>query len=167
MTEEEAQKLREENAALKRELAQKDERIAEVESLLMAALLRIEELERRLGKDSHNSSKPPSSDGLRRKVREPRKKSEKRSGGQQGHRGHTLSQVAEPDHVMMHRPEKCENCHQDLQHLPGEVKERRQVHDLPQLRLEVEEHQVVEICCPHCQVRSRGRFPSTVRAAAQ
>jgi transposase len=133
----------------------------------MAALLRIEELERRLGKDSHNSSKPPSSDGLRRKVREKRKKSEKRSGGQQGHLGHTLSQVAEPDRVLMHRPEKCENCHQDLQHIQGEVKERRQVHDLPQLRLEVEEHQVVEICCPHCQARTRGSFPTTVRAGAQ
>jgi transposase len=167
MTEEEARKLREENAALKTELAQKDDRIAEVESRLMAALLRIEELERRLGKDSHNSSKPPSSDGLRRKVREKRKKSEKRSGGQQGHLGHTLSQVAEPDRVMMHRPEKCENCHQDLQHIQGEVKERRQVHDVPELRLEVEEHQVVEICCPQCQARSRGSFPTTVRTAAQ
>ncbi len=167
MTEEEARKLREENAALQRALAQKDSRIAELESLLMAALLRIEELERRGGKDSHNSSKPPSSDGLRRKVREKRKKSEKRSGGQQGHPGHTLSQGAEPDRVMMHRPEMCENCHQDLQHIPGEVKERRQVHDLPELRLEVEEHQVVEICCPHCQARSRGSFPATVRATAQ
>ncbi len=167
MTEEEARKLREENAALKTELAQKDDRIAELESLLMAALLRIEELERRLGKDSHNSSKPPSSDGLRRKVREKRKKSGKRSGGQQGHPGHTLSQVAEPDRVMMHRPETCENCHQDLQHIQGEVKERRQVHDVPELRLEVEEHQVVEICCPQCQVRSRSTFPPTVRAATQ
>ena len=167
MTEEEARKLREENAALKTELAQKEGRIAELEALLMAALLRIEELERRLGKDSHNCSKPPSSDGLRRKVREKRKKSEKRSGGQQGHPGHTLSQVAEPDRVMMHCPEKCENCHQNLPSLPGEVKERRQAHDLPELRLEVEEHQVVEICCPHCQIRSRGDFPPTVRSAAQ
>jgi transposase len=167
MTEEEVRKLREENAALKTEGAQKDSRIAELESLLMAALLRIEERERRLGKDSHNSSKPPSSDGLHRKVREKRTKSEKRSGGQQGHRGHTLSQIAEPDRVLMHCPETCENCHQDLRHLPGKVKERRQVHDLPELRLEVEEHQVVEICCPHCQARSRGSFPATVRAAAQ
>jgi transposase len=56
---------------------------------------------------------------------------------------------------------------QDLQHIQGEVKERYQVHDLPELRLEVEEHQVVEICCPHCQARSRGSFPTTVRAAAR
>src|SRR5579859_6031521 len=116
MTEEEASQLREAHAA---QLAEKDQRIEELEALLMAALLRIEELERRLGKDSHNSSKPPSSDGLRRKAREKRKKSEKRSGGQQGHLGHTLSQVAEPDRVLMHRPEKCENCHQDLQHIQG------------------------------------------------
>ncbi len=164
MTEEEVRQLKEDHAA---QLEQKDHRIEELEALLMASLLRIEELERRLGKDSHNSSKPPSSDGLRRKVREKRKNSEKRSGGQQGHPGHTLSQVAEAGHVTMHRPEKCSNCHQDLQQVPGEVKERRQVHDLPEWCLTVEEHQVMEVRCPHCQARSRGCFPTTVRAAAQ
>ena len=67
MTEEEENQLRQENAALKEAVAQKDRRIEELEGLLMSALLRIEELERRLAKDSHNSSKPTSSDGLRRK----------------------------------------------------------------------------------------------------
>lgn len=67
MTEEEARHLRKENAELREELAQKDQRIEELEGLLTGALLRIEELERRLAKDSHNSSKPPSSDGFKRK----------------------------------------------------------------------------------------------------
>lgn len=167
MTEEEARQLREEQAALKAEVAQKDRRIEELESLLMAALLRIEELERRLGKDSHNSSKPPSSDGFQRKVREKRRKSEKKSGGQKGHPGHTLTQVAMPDRVIIHRPASCETCQQDLQEVAGKIKERRQVHDLPELRLEVEEHQVEEVCCPTCQARSRGTFPTTVTASAQ
>jgi transposase len=167
MREEEARQLREEQAALKAEVAQKDRRIEELESLLMAALLRIEELERRLGKDSHNSSKPPSSDGFQRKVREKRRKSEKKSGGQKGHPGHTLTQVAMPDRVLIHRPVSCETCQQDLQGVAGNIQERRQVHDLPELRLEVEEHQVEEVCCPTCQARSRGTFPSAVRASAQ
>ncbi len=164
MTEEEARKQREAHAA---QLAEKDQRIEELESLLMAALLRIEELERRLGKDSHNSSKPPSSDGFRRKTREKRKKSEKRPGGQPGHPGQTLDQRETPDRVIQHRPLTCENGQHDLQDVAGEVKERRQIHDLPELRLEVEEHQAVEVCCPACHARLRGQFPPNVRAAAQ
>lgn len=98
----------------------------------MAALLRREELERRLGKDSHNRSKPPSSDGLRRKVREKRGKNQKRSGGQKGHPGHTLTQVEQPVRVITHRPSSCEECQQSLQEVAGEIKECRQVHDLPE-----------------------------------
>ena len=64
MTEEEARKLEKAYAELKEEAAQKDRRIEELEALLMRAVLRVEELERRVAKDSHNSSKPPSSDGL-------------------------------------------------------------------------------------------------------
>jgi transposase len=146
---------------------QKDRRISELEGMLMAALLRIEELERRLGKDSHNSSKPPSSDGLGRGPRVNRKKSEKRPGGQPGHEGHTLMQVKQPDRVIKHRPQQCNTCHQDLQEVAGSVKERRQVHDLPELRLEIEEHQVVEVCCPTCGSWNRGSFPPSVRASAQ
>ncbi len=64
MTEEEIRHLQQAYAELKEETAQKDRRIEELEGLLMSALLSIEELKRRLAKDSHNSSKPPSSDGL-------------------------------------------------------------------------------------------------------
>lgn len=53
MTEEEASQLRQEHAELKEALAQKDQRVEEVEGLLMSALRRIEELERRLGNGSH------------------------------------------------------------------------------------------------------------------
>jgi transposase len=81
MTEEEANQLRQEHAALKEAIAQRDRRIEELEGLLMSAVLRIEELERRLAKDSHNSSKPPASDGLARKGkrRRPRYRSRMRS----------------------------------------------------------------------------------------
>jgi Family of unknown function (DUF6444) len=74
MTEEEAKELKKADAELNEQAEQKDRRIEELEALLMRALLRIEELERRLGKDSHNSSKPPSSDGLGRKPSKQRKK---------------------------------------------------------------------------------------------
>src|SRR4051812_41006724 len=102
MTEEESRQLKQENEALKQANVQKDQRVEVLEGQLMSALLRIEELERRLGKNSHNSSKPPSSDGFSRK-RKQRAKSEKRTGGQHGHTGHALEQVALPDQVLIHR----------------------------------------------------------------
>jgi transposase len=166
MTEEEANQLRQENRTLQEALAQKERRIEELEGLLISALLRIEELERRLAKDSHNSSKPPSSDGFARKTL-PRKKSEKPSGGQHGHQGHALLQVEVPDHVLIHRPGQCDHCQRDLSEVVGQVKERRQIHELPPLRLVVTEHQVEMITCPACGHLSTGTFPVGVNAPAQ
>ncbi len=167
MTEEEARKLEQAYADLKEEAAQKDRRIEELEARLIGALLRIEELERRQRKDSHNSSKPPSSDGMGRKPREQRKKSGKPSGGQTGHQGQSLLQVLTPDSVITHRPRHCEQCQCDLQAEAGRITERRQIHDLPDLRLQVQEHHVEEICCPACQHRNQGSFPAGVDAPAQ
>jgi len=166
MTEEEADQLKQENTALKEALAQKERRIEELEGLLMSALLRIEELERRQAKDSHNSSKPPSSDGLSRHGK-PRQKSSKSSGGQAGHQGHALQQVEAPDQVITHRPSHCEACQCELFQQAGQVKERRQVHELPEMRLLVTEHRVEAICCPACQHFTAARFPVGVHAPAQ
>jgi transposase len=166
MTEEEASHLRKENTELKEALARKDQRIEELEGLLMSALLRIEELERRLAKDSHNSSKPPSSDGFKRKGKK-REANSKPKGGQPGHAGHTLAWVETPDQVAIHRPSHCEACQCELGAVIGQVKERRQVHDLPVLRLAVTEHQVEELICPHCQHRTVGTFSHAVQAPAQ
>jgi transposase len=167
MTPEEATQLQKAYADLKEQAAQKDRRIEELEGLLMGALLRIEELERRQAKDSHNSSKPPSSDGLGRTLGKQRKKSEKRSGGQHGHQGRTLMQVQTPDSVVVHRPTHCEACHVDLGEQVATCKERRQVHDVPELRLVVQEHHSEEICCPACQHLTRGPFPTGVDAPVQ
>ena len=76
---------------------------------------RIAELERRLGLNSSNSGKPPSSDGLKKPPRPARTQSlrgpsNKPSGGQKGHKGETLEQVAAPDHVIDHVPPSCATC---------------------------------------------------------
>src|SRR6266496_988259 len=166
MTGEEASQLRKENTELKEALARKDQRIEELEGLLISALLRIEELERRLAKDSHNSSQPPSSDGFKRKGKK-REASSKPKGGQPGHAGHTLGWVETPDQVVIHRPSYCEACQCELGAVSGQVKERRQSYDLPVLRLVVTEHQVEELICPRCQHRTVGTFPHAVQAPAQ
>ena len=124
-------------------------------------------LKRQLAQDSHNSSKPPASDGLTRRPRATRRPSGKKSGGQPGHAGHTLALVARPDVVQAHVPVVCGQCQQALADVPGVVVERRQVHDLPPMRLEVTEHQALAVTCPACQAVTRGTFPDEVRAPAQ
>src|SRR5215831_7038785 len=93
--EERIRQLEAENVALRGQLAE--------------ALERIHELEGQLAKDSHNSSKPPSSDGPRHKPRSRRLKSEKPTGGQPGHAGRSLTQVDSPDEMVRHRPLVCEH----------------------------------------------------------
>jgi transposase len=166
VNEEESQQLKKEHAELKEALVRKGQRIEELEGLLMSALLRIDELERRLTKDSHNSSKPPSSDGLKHKLK-PHPKKSKPSGGQPGHQGHALQQVESPDKVLTHRAERCEACQHELGAIAGQVRERRQIHELPELRLQVIEHRVEAICCPTCQHVTTARFPVGVDAPAQ
>jgi transposase len=171
--EEEIHRLRKENADLHEAYArlweesqQKERHIEELEGRLLSALLRIEELERRLGKDSHNSHKPPSSDGWKHQPR-PHQKTSRPSGGQPGHQGHALAQVEEQDEVIVHRPAECSTCHRELAEVAGHVSERRQIHELPDLLLRVTEHRVETVCCPRCGHPTRGQFPANVRAPAQ
>ncbi len=158
-----------------------DDRIAAIEAenrqlrqaldtaLAQNALLlqRVQELEARLAKDSHNSGKPPSSDGLARKTRSLRTKSGKKPGGQLGHRGETLRLVHLPDEVVEHRPVVCAGCQVPLEGAPVVVRERRQVHDLPPLRLVIREHQALHVACPHCHTVTVGRFPAEAPSRAQ
>lgn len=108
---------------------------------LTAALAEIRDLQARLAKGSHNSSKPPSSDGLKRQLprtRSLRRKTGRKPGGQLGHRGETLHLVAEPDVVIEHRPSVCAACQISLEPVAAAevvARERRQVQDLPPIRL--------------------------------
>jgi len=158
--EEELQALREENRTLKALVAE----LLPLKEQLAQANARIKELEDRLAKDSRTSSKPPSSDGLARLPRSSRRPSGKLPGGQAGHAGHTLLMVEQPDEVVHHRPKICSQCGEDLSRVPGIVAERRQVLDLPDMRLLAHEHQIEAICCPTCHTISRGSFPASVTA---
>src|SRR5271167_3859817 len=124
---------------------------AEVEELIASLMGRISaleaevaELRRQLGQDSSNSSKPPSSDGLKKKPRLPgglRGRSGKASGGQTGHEGGTLRQVADPDCVVRHEACACGHCGWALDPKSAERIEKRQVFDLAERPLMVTEHQ--------------------------
>ncbi len=150
-------------------------RIAELEAenahqreQIAALVARVQELEARLAKDSHNSSKPPSSDGLGRKTKSLRRKSGKQSGGQLGHRGETLRLVATPDVMVEHRPARCPGCQAPLAaDAPVVLRERRQVQDLPRLRLVVREEQALHVRCPACATVSVGTFSRAAPSRAQ
>src|SRR5260221_7299663 len=153
--------LDEENAALKAQ-------IAELVAHNAALAARVQELEARLVKDSHNSSKPPSSDGLGRKTKSLRRRSGKQPGGQLGHRGETLHLVATPNAVVEHRPAVCAQCQASLDAAAVVVlRERRQVQDLPRVRLVVTEHQALHVRCPACAQVSVGAFPVEAPSRAQ
>src|SRR6266516_350306 len=160
---EELQALREENRILKALVAE----LLPLKEQLAQANARIKDLEERLAKDSRTSSKPPSSDGLARPPRRSRRPSGKLPGGQAGHPGHTLSMMEPPDEVVRHRPTVCRQCREDLSAVPGRVAERRQVLDVPEIRLLAHEHQIEAICCPTCHTTSLGRFPASVSAPVQ
>jgi len=122
---------------------------------------RVKELEDRLVKDSHNSSKPPSSDSFKpKKTKSQRKASGRRPGGQPGHQGKTLQLVDTPDLVVDYRPPgHCQSCGAILENIPVKGYERRQVFELPELKVEVVEHRVQSKECPCCHQVNQGKFP--------
>src|SRR6266498_2330548 len=140
---------------------------AEQASLIATLNARVAELERRLGKDSSNSSRPPSSDGL---GKPPARRQQRRGGGrapgkQPGAPGAYLAQVPDPDEVVVHRPERCDGCGGDLTLAPVTGVEARQVFDLPQVRLWVCEHRAERRACACGQVTAGG-LPAAARGAA-
>lgn len=160
---EELQAVREENVLLKALVTKLLPLREQVEHLKA----HVKQLEKRLSKDSRTSSKPPSSDGLGRRPRSTRQASTKATGGQPGHPGHTLVQVLIPNEIMSHRPHAYEQCQTDLHQAAGVIVERRQVLDLPAIRLLAREHQVEAVCCSNCHHLTLGRFPKEVSAPVQ
>lgn len=155
-------------AALEQLLASALHRIAELEAELARMAEENADLRRQLAKNSSNSSKPPSSDGLKKPApRSLRGKSGKKSGGQVGHRGDTLRQTSTPDFVERHEATHCSACQGALAAEMVKGVEKRQVFDLPAPRLEVTEHQAAVYCCEHCRAMTTAGFPDGVAAHVQ
>ena len=143
--------------------------LAQAQESLSQANVRIKQLEGQVAKDSHNSSKPPSSDGFKepiRKTKSLRGKSGKKSGGQPGHLGKTLLQVEEPDQIILLTPKQCQHCHQDLLTASLARTERVQMFDVPSLNLQVTEYQVQVLACPCCQTETRADLPEGLTTAS-
>ncbi|MCZ0975842.1 IS66 family transposase [Streptomyces albulus] len=146
---------------LRSELAAARERIAALET-------QVTDLQARLGQNSANSSKPPSSDGLAKPApKSLRGKSGRGPGRPKGQPGTTLRQVESPDESVVHRPGVCTGCGADLTDAPVVGAERRQVFDLPEeVRLQVTEHRLVSVRCA-CGMKTRAVAPDGVGAPVQ
>jgi transposase len=125
------------------------------------------ELRRRLGLDSSNSHKAPSSDGYKKPPVKPGLPKEKngRTGGQKGHKGKTLKRVEEPDHVQIYIPVQCQCCGCQFSADEVQILQSRQVFDLPEAKLEVTEHRIGQVAC--CDLMQSGEYPPEVTANVQ
>jgi transposase len=130
---------------------------------------RIKELEAKLGMNSTNSSKPPSSDNKLTKAPKPKEKSKRKAsrGGQNGHPGKTLMQRHDPDYTEVLRPAVCSECGHDLQHQKSSRLIKRQVFDLPLPAIEVTEYQSHNVICPCCTHKNTPAFPEGINAPTQ
>ena len=154
--------LREENDALKAQIEEQG--------------LKIAELEKRLGKSAQNSSLPPSSDSPGKRAEATKTRAERRAeekrvrkaqvrrrGKQVGAPGQNLPASDDPDEVVIHEPEQCSSCGDDLSGASEEGFESRQVFDAPDPQLICTEHRAVRRRC-RCGVVTTGGFPPEAKA---
>jgi transposase len=117
--------------------------------------------------NSRNSSRPPSTDRPEQpKPKSLRKRSGRKPGGQPGHPGRTLELSDPPQHLQIHSLRECA-CGEDLSREPALDFQRRQVFDLPSLKLECTEHRAEMKECPGCHETVAAAFPAEVKAPVQ
>jgi transposase len=171
----EIESLREQLAEREKQIADAEKQIAEREKQIADAEKQIADLERQLAgrrKNSTNSSKPPSSDGL---AGEPRPrgrkhKSQRKPGGQPGHPGHhrPLLPSAEVSAVEVRLPQQCRHCSANLPQKPGQVTttgepRRHQVTEVPPVKAHITEYQFPSVVCGHCGKATQAPLPEELR----
>ena len=166
---------------LEQTVANKDKELFEVHQINRQLQMRIRELEKfveagstagesPVKRDSHNSNQPPSLDLpwiKPKRTRSLRKQSGLKVGGQVGHEGVTLRQVAAPHRVVIHQADKCRQCGVSLAAVAADNLHKRQVFEIENGGLSVIEHRLAAKICPACRTASKGQFPLAVKAPVQ
>ena len=128
----------------------------------------IKKLQDQLALNSDNSSKPPSSDPPAHRTKSSRTPSGKKTGAQAGHEGNTLQATPTPDRIVEHSVPACNNCGWNLSEVAGEsTSDKRQVFDIPPLKLEASEHRLLNKICPGCGSANCGEFPGSINPGVQ
>jgi transposase len=128
--------------------------------------IKIADLERRLNQNSRNSHQPPSKDNFK-KSNHVKPKSDRPSGAQKGHVGHTLKESDHPDRIIKHPIKRCPRCRLTLEEKDHLYWKKAQVFDIPDLKIEVEEHLIEECFCPHCQKTCSADLPTGMQFGTQ
>ncbi|MGI5286193.1 DUF6444 domain-containing protein [Nonomuraea polychroma] len=122
--------------------------VAERDAVIRALLAEVEQLKRRAGMDSSNSSMPPGSDGpaaRAKRAKKPKKRSPRPRGGQAGHVGHALAWRSDPERITIIAPDACAGCGSTLADREGKVVARVQVFDTPPVKLQVTEYRMLQV----------------------
>jgi transposase len=160
--------LRAANAQLRLLLAEKDTRIAALSAQLEELGSQVADLAAQVKRNSRNSSRPPSADGLGKPApKSLRKKTGRKPGRPKGQPGATMRLTDYPDHVVRHEPGACAGCGAGLAGAAQTGVERRQVTEIPPVKAEVTEHQLIERECRCCGTRTKADAPDGVRAPVQ
>ena len=139
----------------------------QIKLLESKVLLLLEQIQKQgIKKDSHNSSLPPSSDIIS-VVKNLRTPSVRKSGGQPGHEGHTLTIRESPDKIIDLKSSFCNNCGQSLLQEPYLLKSKRQVVEIPLIQPIYEEYRQYSCECPRCKHEQIANFPLGVNAPIQ
>lgn len=153
--------LREENKQIKMQAQLKDQEINRLK-------MYIKELEVRLAKNSSNSNKPPSGDGLRKpSPKSQRKSTGRKTGGQIGHQGSTLEQVEKPDFIETQEVCLCERCGHSLKNEKLLGYEKRQEFELPPIKVQVTEYCSEIKRCSICGFINKAKFPKDITQPVQ
>ena len=171
----ENERLLRENEELRRKVAEREKQIADAEKQIADAEKQIADLERQLAgrkKNSTNSSKPPSSDGLagEQRPRGRKHKSRRKPGAQPGHPGHhrPLVPAGEVSAIEVLLPKQCRHCGGKLTQKPGKVTtegepRRHQVTEVPPVKAHITEYQFPNVICGDCGKTTRAPLPEEIR----
>jgi transposase len=172
----ENEELRRKVAESEEQLAEREKQIADGEKQIADAEKQIADLERQLAgrkKNSTNSSKPPSSDGLageqRPRRRKGKSKSKRKPGGQPGHRGHhrRLVPATELSAIKVLLPQQCQHCSGSLPQTVGKVTtsgepRRHQVTEVPPVKAQITEYRFPNVVCGQCGKTTRAPLPEEI-----
>lgn len=153
---------------LKAQVGRLQAQVGELRGHNFRLLRRNAELEALVARDSHNSSRPPSTDPpWAKRTKNLRRPSGRRAGGQAGHPGQTLRLAERPHRTVEHRPRECRGCHAPLDSARVMRHHRQQVWEVVPAKLKVTEHRLAVLRCTVCGKVTQGEFSGAVRSGVQ